>query len=69
MAEVHQQDIFNTAVLPLEYDILAFPDLHDFGAELKFLGPSRTLPGLFQFGECYVLLFPVSCISLFVKVY
>lgn len=63
---------FYSAVLSLESDIFTFAglwSLHGFGAELEILGPNCTLPALFQLSECRVPLFPVSCISLFVRVY
>lgn len=63
---------FYSAVLSLESDILAFAGLrglHGFGAELEIPGPNCTLPALLQLSECRVPLFPVSCISLFVRVY
>lgn len=50
-------------------DSLAFPGLQNFRATLEYLGPNCTLTSLFQSGECRAPLFPVSCISLFVRVY
>jgi hypothetical protein len=63
---------FYSVVLSLESDILAFAGLcglPGFEAELEMLGPNCTLPALFQLSECRMPLFPVSCISLFVRVY